>query len=553
MRFICVFFTLLFVHSLLSGQAAPDPDILLKSPRRAVHTFLYYQLDGHEKPEIAAQSMGTELSKEERANRARKLLSVLDAKGLLIDYDAIPNEPLYRDSLSGLHQYILFDELPEVYLERYRGKWYFSDHTVESIPTLYQETFSRWVDFVVDRLPEPVKSQYLGLQLWQYAAIFIWILIGLVVKKIVEFVINTYIKRLSEHTAALWDDKIVYWSERPLGWIILSVFYYLTYANLHLGVEFNRFLKSVFEFLLLASVIWLIYSLINILDEYLQELTAKSKSKLDDQLVPLIRKTLKVLIVIVGTLFLLQNIGYNVASLLAGLGIGGLAFALAARETLENFFGSVAILIDRPFQIGDWVNMNGQDGIVEEVGFRSTRIRTFENSVLTIPNSKMANTNINNYGARQFRRFKAVLGLVYSTPPEQIEAFVEGIKAIIKASPATRKDYFEVHFNSFGDHSLNILIYMFFKVPDWSAELQARHNFLLQVLQLAHEIGVEFAFPTQTLHVDSFFKDQPKEVGKKYSAQELIKRLKEYGPDGAKARPDGLQLKDGEQTVNYRP
>jgi MscS family membrane protein len=143
--------------------------------------------------------------------------------------------------------------------------------------------------------------------------------------------------------------------------------------------------------------------------------------------------------------------------------------------------------------------------------------------------------------------------LVYSTPPEQVEAFVEGIKAIIKASPSTRKDFFEVHFNSFGDHSLNVLIYMFFKVPDWSAELQARHNFLLQVLQLAHEIGVEFAFPTQTLHVDSFFQDEPREVGKKYSAKELIRRLKQYGPQGSKTAPDGLQLEDEGKPVNYRP
>ena len=189
-------------------------------------------------------------------------------------------------------------------------------------------------------------------------------------------------------------------------------------------------------------------------------------------------------------------------ALLTGLGIGGLAFALAAKETLANFFGSVMIFVDRPFQIGDWIVVNGAEGIVEEVGFRSTRIRTFYNSVISVPNAVFTDAKIDNYGQREYRRTVCTLNLTYDTTPEQIQAFCEGIRAIIIANAHTRKDYYEVHMSGFGAHSLDVMVYFFFKVDSWTAELRERHNVYLEIMRLAGDLGVCFAFPTQTLHVD---------------------------------------------------
>ena len=249
-----------------------------------------------------------------------------------------------------------------------------------------------------------------------------------------------------------------------------------------------------------------------------------------------------------GVILILQNNGYNVASLIAGLGIGGLAIALAARDTLANFFGSVTIFVDKPFRIGDWIKVAGVEGTVEEVGFRSTRIRTFYNSLVSVPNSNISNNEVDNLGLREYRRLLTTLNLTYSTTPEQMEAFVEGIKAIVKSNPHFRQDFYEVHFNAFGAHSLDVMIYVFFKVPDWSTELQQKHNFFLEVLKLAKEVGVEFAFPTQTLHVDSFHKDEPRQVGETKTEEELASSVIEFGPNGTKSNPEGLRIfKDGKE------
>jgi MscS family membrane protein len=193
----------------------------------------------------------------------------------------------------------------------------------------------------------------------------------------------------------------------------------------------------------------------------------------------------------------------DVGSLLAGLGIGGLAFALAAKDTLANLFGSLTIFTDRPFQIGDYVVVAGVEGSIEEVGFRSTRVRTGADSVVTIPNSAIANSTIDNLGRRRCRRYRTQLGLTYDASPDQIEAFVEGIRASILSSPFTQKHRFDVGLHSFGPSELNIFVNLYFDVAGFSDELKGRHHIHLEWLRLAKRLGVGFAFPTQTLHLDT--------------------------------------------------
>jgi MscS family membrane protein len=291
-------------------------------------------------------------------------------------------------------------------------------------------------------------------------------------------------------------------------------------------------------------IFWIIYRLVNVLCDYLTHLTAKTKNTFDDQLVPLVRKSLKVFTVIIGVIFILQNNGVNVTAFITGLGIGGLAFALAAKDTLANLFGSVTIFLDRPFGIGDWIKAGDAEGIVEEVGFRSTRIRTFYNSQISVPNSVMANAEIDNLGRRQYRRVYTMLNLTYDTPPKKIEAFTEGIKAIIRANPKMRQDYYEVHFNNFGAHSLDILVYAFFRVPDWSEELQQKHHFFLQIVRLAADLGVDFAFPTQTLHIATQAEATKLPEKQNLSEDEMVEKLMAYDRDSEKSKLSDHDLKD---------
>ena len=183
------------------------------------------------------------------------------------------------------------------------------------------------------------------------------------------------------------------------------------------------------------------------------------------------------------------------------MGSGGLAFAFAAKDTVENFFGSIAVIADRPFEVGDWVVIDDTEGTVESLGLRSTRIRTFYNSQITVPNAELVRARVDNYGRRNIRRYKTMLNLAYNTPPARIEAFCEGVRELIRQHPYTHKESYHVWLNQFGAHSLDVLVYMFFQTPDWATELRERHRLMLDVLRLGDRLGVEFAYPTQTLHL----------------------------------------------------
>ena len=544
-----VSFSALLLFPLFTSAFQNEQANTLATPRKAIHTFLHWQQIGHKDLEKAASTMkANDGNLQDRIELATELKKVLDAKGLLIEYDVIPNTRNFTDSLSGLQQYILFDELPEVYLTKKDNEWIFSEATIDQIPILYKDTFSSIVEAVVGELPNSLKKDWFGIQIWQYIAIFLWLLLGLILRKVFEFILDNYIHRLAKKTTFTWDDDLIDGVDKPSGFIFMMFFWLATFTNLQLSVTVNHYLSLVLEIAISAGFIWLFYNLSDVFSKYLGVLTSKTETKLDDQLVPLIRKTLRFFVLVMGVILILQNNGYNVASLIAGLGIGGLAVALAARDTLANFFGSVTIFVDKPFRIGDWIKVAGVEGTVEEVGFRSTRIRTFYNSLVSVPNSNISNNEVDNLGLREYRRLLTTLNLTYSTTPEQMEAFVEGIKAIVKSNPHFRQDFYEVHFNAFGAHSLDVMVYVFFKVPDWSTELQQKHNFFLEVLKLAKEVGVEFAFPTQTLHVDSFHDDEPRKVGEQRTEEELAASVSEFGPNGSKSNPEGLRIfKDGKE------
>ncbi|MEZ4742106.1 MAG: mechanosensitive ion channel family protein [Bdellovibrionota bacterium] len=351
-------------------------------------------------------------------------------------------------------------------------------------------------------MPQWSREKTLGLFRWQWIAIFVSILLGFILKSITQFSVQI-LKKITEKSAAQWDEHLVEIIDRPIGLIVASVFWYFSLNVIRLeGFSLTVLLflvQGIFSF----STIWLVYRLVDVVSDYLNHVARKTESSLDDQLVPLLAKSLRVFVVVFGGLIAVQNFGVNVMSLLAGLGLGGLAFALAAKDTAANLFGSIMILWDQPFRVGDWIKVPGAEGTVEEIGFRSTRIRTFYDSQVSVPNSQIANVEVDNMGRRKFRRITTVLGVTYNTPPSKIEGFIEGIKNILKTNEWTRKDYFHVVFEGYGSSSLNIMLYFFVMVPDWKQELLARQDVYLSILKLAQELGISFAFPTQTLHIDS--------------------------------------------------
>lgn len=259
-----------------------------------------------------------------------------------------------------------------------------------------------------------------------------------------------------------------------------------------------------------AGLVWAGYNLVEVLVDSLVRRMGKAgvgKSPSSDfrtHFVPFITHFSKILVVIFGGLILLQNLGVNVSSMLAGLGLGGVAVALAAKDSASNVLSYINIMLDRPFSVGDWVSFEGgTEGTVVEVGLRSCKIKTFYDSIITIPNNTLATTNIDNLGKRTARRTRVFLGVQYDTPPEKLENFIEGIKQIILKNPATKKDYFQVYFTEFGASDLKIITNFFLIVKDWETELKERQSIFMEILKLAGSTGVQFAFPTRTLHLSS--------------------------------------------------
>jgi|GEM_PF-126076 len=397
------------------------------------------------------------------------------------------------------------------------------------------------------KLPKWMLKRFLGIELWSWMGILALVFLALMVQKLVVFFIGTYVRRMTRRAHIKYLDQAVGRASRPIGGLVMSGVFYIGLPLLLFPIKVLKFSYVLTEALAAFSAVWLGYRMIDVLGDFLQAKADKTESRLDDQLVPLVTKTLKVFVCIIGGIFILQNLDVNVGSLLAGLGLGGLAFALAARDTIANFFGSVMIFIDKPFQIGDWVTVGSTEGIVEEVGFRTTRVRTFYNSLITVPNATVVNTMVDNYGARQYRRYSTTLGLAYDTPPEKIQAFCEGVRAIIAGMPGMRKDYYMVEFREFANSSLNVMVYCFMVSPTWNDECRTRTNLNLEIIRLAQELGVSFAFPTQTLHIETMATegDSNPSHGGPTDPDELGSIVNSFGPGGRRAIPTRKALSRG--------
>ena len=342
-----------------------------------------------------------------------------------------------------------------------------------------------------------------GITNWKWIGILVAIFLGLAMRLFTHS-LSAFVLKLTQKTKSKWDDTLADKTHKPVAMLLAIGVWFLAIGILNFKNEQVRQILEGFLYILLSlTLIRLAYQIINVLQEYLLQRAESTETKLDNQLVSLLTTTLKAFAIVFGVLLCFQNLGFNVVSLMAGLGLGGLAIAMAAKDTLANLFGSIMIMLDKPFKVGDWIIMGKAEGTVENIGFRSTRIRTFYNSVISVPNMEIATGNVDNMGRRQYRRVREYLSLTYNTPPEKIEQFIEGIKKLIEENPDTRKDYYHVVLNKFSSSSLDILIYFFFEVPDWTQELKQRQAIFLDILKLAKRVGVNFAFPTQSLHIES--------------------------------------------------
>lgn len=311
-------------------------------------------------------------------------------------------------------------------------------------------------------------------------------------------------------------DRLLKKSLRLLFWLILvriSVNHleWPEYWNLVQPPKMGLLLilKKLFAAALIIAMGGVMLQVVEFLSMVFLARAAKTESKTDDQLVPFLRDILKIFVYIILFLaFLSQIFQINIAALVAGLGVGGIAIALASKDSLENLLGSFTIFLDKPFAVGDLVNIDGITGTIERVGIRSTRIRTLDKSYVTVPNKKLTESNLDNLTLRSQRRARFYVGLTYQTHPDQVRAIVQDIRTLLDEHPQTSMDGV-AHFYEFGESSLSIMVQYFVNSMDWNVYMLVREEINFQIMDIVHRHGCQFAFPTRSIYLENNFIQQP--------------------------------------------
>ncbi|WP_457606153.1 mechanosensitive ion channel family protein [Nitratifractor sp.] len=343
------------------------------------------------------------------------------------------------------------------------------------------------------------------------AAIFVFLLVYLF-RKFITNVVLSFLLRLSKKTETELDDLIILELKQPIRFLIIIIgfdlFFQLTFLKTETWVELT--LSS----LLIVDLYWFLYALTPAIQKVLYSYS-HSSDRLSYELSNFILRLIRLLIIALAIISLLYNFGVNVTAFVASLGLVGMAFALAAKDTAANLFGSIALMLDQSIRIGEWIKVNGVEGTVEDIGMRTTKIRTFEKSFVVVPNSIVANSNIENFSRRGIRRIKMNIGLTYDTTPAQVKTIAGEIRSMLTTHEGIAHDQtLLVRFDEFGDSALNIFVYTFTNTSDWARYLEIREDILLKIMKIVEENGSSFAFPSQSIYVEKLPKNFTMTEGK---------------------------------------
>ena len=341
------------------------------------------------------------------------------------------------------------------------------------------------------------------------------LLVGMIFQRLLSKLLTLFVfKFLQKYATEVGYNKLLALLKKPMRVFILLIVFYLAFDRLTFPTEWNfvsidkfglrMILYRSFQIAIVSAVTWIFLRVIDFFGLILMHRALKTESKTDDQLVPFIKESIKVIVLIFAIFFVLGSIfKLNVASLIAGLGIGGLAIALAAKESLENLLGSFTIFLDKPFVIGDLVKVGGIEGHIETIGFRSTRIRTLEKSFVTMPNKKIIDNELDNLSHRSQRRTHFNIGLTYETKGEQFKSIVADIKSFIDSNPNTIKEETRVRLIGFDSNSVNIMVLYFVDSIDYNIYLNVREEINYKILEIVEKHGSSFAHPTIPIVVSS--------------------------------------------------
>ncbi|NDV25425.1 mechanosensitive ion channel family protein [Desulfovibrio sp. JC010] len=427
-----------------------------------------------------------------------------------------------------------------VTLENGRKAWKFTPHSLQVVQTCYDDIMQDLLregtdpfvgnelplhmiidDFVQRNYPQLMAS-YLNTNIYKWVALFALFLITPLALKIISFLLNKILTsvetKLPEGIIPPGRRKFIL----PVQMMVMGYLWLTMIGVLILYKDLMVFSLYGVKIIGTLSMVWIITITANL---FCDVITAKGGSSIRATMMLIIAQIFKLAVILMGLAHIAQLFGQDSTRIFAAMGIGGLAIALAGKDTLENIFGTMVIMTTRPFAVGDWITFLGHDGTVEKVGVRSTSIRTFYNSEVIIPNAKFITTPVDNMGRREWRRYKTTIGVAYDTPAENLNGYVQGLKRLVMNHPNTRKTDFHIVVNDFGPSSIDIMVYIFFKTEDWAKELLVRHEFIVDALRLAEELKINIAFPTTTVH---FRQDNPDNYPEFQSDAHAISEARSY-------------------------
>jgi len=363
----------------------------------------------------------------------------------------------------------------------------FLEHLVDAVLELFDV-----------RANENTVTHYIVAALFLVAAILL--------RRVVVTFVFGFLKKLAARTETTLDDKLFPALEGPAGTFVMVTGIFSALKVLKLSASSDQYLASGSTVAYSLVMFWAFLRAFDALLSHLQEI-ALHRNMSVAAFMPWIKKSLVTLFVIFGGLMVVQSLGYDVKALLAGLGIGGLAFALAAQDTIANVFGSIVVAIDQPFKLGEAVKIGANEGVVEDIGLRSTKLRTPGRNLIIIPNKTVAAEAVINNSRFIGRRVEQVFGLTYDVTPEQMEAIVAEIRGIITGEAEVDETSVHAYFRDFNTSSLDIWIAYNTKDPDFAKHMALRQRINLAIMRAVSARGLEFAFPTQTLNLASAAQD----------------------------------------------
>ena len=485
-------------------EASEDP-LGRSTPRGTVLGFLTNAYD--RKYDIAAQYLNTRLRGKDAASLAEQLLVVLDRK-LPAKLNNLSNDP--QGSMSDPvdpHRELIGsiagdDGKVDIYIERVdRPKstpiWLFSHQTLSDIPDLYDEINSVARKTV---LPEIFWRRFLGFSLFGWVLFaslpLLYLLLG-VVNRLLVFAWRYGLRRWAKRPN-IRDLKVL---PHPIRLLILSIAIHATLARFSTSLV-GRQVGAITETLIrIVGLVWLVFLINRRCEEYFKKRMERMGRLGSTAILRPARGMVDVIVAVIGFMFALHSFGINPSAALAGLGVGGIAVALAAQKTLENVIGGASLILDEAVRVGDFFKIGDVVGTVEAVGLRSTRLRTLDRTLVTIPNGQMATMTLENYSSRDNFWLRHLVGLGYDTQPSNLNAVLAAVRKLLGQDSRVLPASVRVRFLRFGESSLELEVFAYVLARDWSHFLEIQEDLLTQIREAITSNGAEIAYPVRTIHV----------------------------------------------------